>query len=414
MKFYYSLLPILAGLMTSGAQAAPLSLNYIGQNILNTGTLFNNTQVGGLSGIDYDSTSNQYIVISDDRSTINPARFYNLTLDLNQFNRSVAPGSAGVNFTDTRALLTPAGTTYAANTVDPESIRLHNGQIYWTNEGQRAAAGLQNPTVRQANLDGSFVRDFSVPNYYNPAGSISGLASGDSGVRNNLAFESLTFSNDGKTLYTATENALSQDGLPATVANGTDSRILAFDANTGNATGEFIYQTDPVIDAPVPDTNFATNGLVELLNVPGLSDSFIAVERSFSAGIPGTGNNIRLYLTSLAGATNILGQDDLDNATPFTRASKELLLDLSTLTNEDGTPLALDNIEGVTFGPKFNGLSTLILVSDNNFSGSQFTQFLAFQVATVPLPSALPLFATALFGLCFQGIKRKSKLVVIS
>ncbi len=32
------------------------------------------------------------------------------------------------------------------------------------------------------------------------------------GIRNNLAFESLTISPDQKTLFTATENALFQDG----------------------------------------------------------------------------------------------------------------------------------------------------------------------------------------------------------
>lgn len=394
-------------LLSSGVHAAPFTLNYLGQNIIQTGTTFEGTNIGGLSGIDYDSVNNQYLGISDDRSQLNPARYYNLTLDLNQFNRNAVPGSAGVNFTRVTSLLTPAGTTFAANTLDPESIRLRNGQLFWTNEGQRVNGGFQNPTVREANLDGSFVRDFSVPSYYNPSGSVSGATAGDFGIRNNLAFESLTFSNDGNTLYTATENALVQDSLPATILSPTDSRILAFDTATGSAIGEYVYQADAVVDTPVPTTGFATNGLVELLSVPGLTDTFIAVERSFSVGIAGTGNNIRLYLTSLTGATNILGVNDLDNAGPFARASKELLLDLSTLTNNDGTPLALDNIEGITFGPD----NTLVLVSDNNFSGTQFTQFLAFQVAAVPVPAALPLFSSALLGMGFLGNRKKSRKV---
>jgi hypothetical protein len=41
----------------------------------------------------------------------------------------------------------------------------------------------------------------------------------------------------------------------------------------------------------------------------------------------------------------------------------------------------LDNIEGITFGPRLRtGERTLILVSDNNFSAIQFTQFLAFAI----------------------------------
>src|SRR5689334_1561736 len=38
--------------------------------------MYKNTTVGGLSGIDYDARHNVYYFISDDRSDINPARFY--------------------------------------------------------------------------------------------------------------------------------------------------------------------------------------------------------------------------------------------------------------------------------------------------------------------------------------------------
>ena len=62
-----------------------------------------------------------------------------------------------------------------------------------------------------------------------------------------------------------------------------------------------------------------------------------------------------------------------------------MLLDLSSLKNDDGSVLALDNIEGITFGPMHEGKRTLILVSDNNFNPAQFTQFLAFTI-NGPLP----------------------------
>ena len=54
-------------------------------------------------------------------------------------------------------------------------------------------------------------------------------------------------------------------------------------------------------------------------------------------------------------------------------AKKTLLLDLRTL----GIPL--DNVEGMTIGPNLpDGRRSLVLVSDNNFAASQFTQFLLF------------------------------------
>jgi hypothetical protein len=85
------------------------------------------------------------------------------------------------------------------------------------------------------------------------------------------------------------------------------------------------------------------------------------MERSFSAGAPGTGNTIRIYKVSLPGR----GEE----------ARKTLLLDLDEL----GLPL--DNVEGMTFGPRLpGGRRSIVLVSDNNFAASQFTQFLLFAV----------------------------------
>ena len=52
---------------------------------------------------------------------------------------------------------------------------------------------------------------------------------------------------------------------------------------------------------------------------------------------------------------------------------KKLVLNLDDL----GIPL--DNVEGLTFGPRLrDGRQTVVLVSDNNFAASQFTQFLLF------------------------------------
>ncbi len=68
--------------------------------------------------------------------------------------------------------------------------------------------------------------------------------------------------------------------------------------------------------------------------------------------------------------------------------SKALLLDLGMVTNDDGSALLLDNVEGIAWGLTLaNGTRTLILVADNNFSTTQFTQFVALEVTAVPEPS---------------------------
>ena len=397
-------LALTLGLLTLSAQAdAPISLSYLGQQIVPSGTQYAGTTVGGLSGIDFDAAKQRYFAISDDRSGLNPARFYTLNLDITRFSRSATPGMAGVDFSSVTTLQRPEGGAFGLNTVDPEGLRYNagTGTLYWSNEGQRSAAGFQNPSVREMNLDGRHVRSFSVPGDFNPVGSNSGLATGDRGIHNNLAFESLTLSTDGKTLYTATENGLAQDSPPSALANGSTARILAFDVASGAAAAQYAYQVAPVVIAPNPVNGFATNGLTDLLAIG--DRQFIAIERSFAAGAvtpgtPVTGNTIRLFHVDARAATDISGIGDLSGAS-YTPAQKTLLADLSTLQNDDGSFLATDNIEGLTLGPVVNGKQTLILVSDNNFSGTQFTQFIALEVSAVPEPGSWALMLAGLFAL---------------
>ena len=400
------------------AQAQLPTLEYLGQQIMPTGTLFNSTVVGGLSGIDYNAASQRYFAISDDRSASSPARFYSLTLDLAQFTRSANPGFAGVAFQTVTTIQRPDGSAFPTNQVDPEGLRINpaNGNLLWTNEGQRAAAGLQNPSVREMTPGGAFVRDFSVPAYYAPSGSVAGNQPGDLGVFNNLAFESLTVSTDGRTLYTATENALVQDGPAAAVGLGSPSRILAFDLATGAAGAEYVYPVSPVLLPPSAPGLFATNGLVELLAIaPG---EFIAVERSFAAGAatPGvgpsgqpTGNSIRLFHVDIRSATDVSGLQSLSGQS-FAPATKTLLLNLSDLRHADGSTLALDNIEGISLGPVLaDGRQSLLLVSDNNFGATQFTQFVALAVTPVPEPSTALMCLTGLAALALVARRSQAR-----
>jgi len=389
------------------AGASAQSLTYLGQQIVPSGTVYAGTTVGGLSGIDRLTASGRYIAIADDRSALQPARFYELALDLTKFQRSAAPGFDGVTFTAVTTIQRPDGTPFPLNSVDPESIRVNpgTGALLWSNEGQRAAAGLQDPTVREMSVGGVALREFAVPSYFKPAGSVAGTTAGDLGVRNNLAFESLTVSTDGSTLYTATENALVQDGTASGTATGSPSRILSFNLATGAAGAEWVYEVAPVVLPPLPAGGFATNGLVELLAIG--DREFIAVERSFAVGAatPGvgpnglpTGNTIRLFHVDARAATDVSGLTSLAGAS-YSPVAKTLLADLSDFRHDDGSALALDNIEGITLGPVIGGKQTLILVSDNNFGASQFTQFIALEVTPVPEPATWALWLGGLAGL---------------
>ena len=60
------------------------SLHYLGSYVIPFNLKYKNTTVGGLSGIDYDSDSDLYYMISDDRSEKNPARFYTAKIFISQ------------------------------------------------------------------------------------------------------------------------------------------------------------------------------------------------------------------------------------------------------------------------------------------------------------------------------------------
>lgn len=382
------LIPVAALIAATAIPAhAAITLNYIGQQIIPTGAQALGTTVGGLSGLDYNAATDRYVAISDDRSQVNPARFYTVDLAL------TSTAFTGVSFTATQTMKRPDGSLYPALSIDPEAIRFssNGATLFYASEGD-ASAGLA-PFVREMTLNGAYVRDFTIPAYYNPHG-------GTTGIRNNLAFESLTLSNDGTKILTATENALLQDGPTPTPTAGTASRILSFDRITGLPFAEYVYNVDPIVVAPGTG-QFATSGLTEFLALGGTQ--YIALERSFTAGAPGTGYDAKLYLVDFAGATNMLGITSIVGQT-YTSVSKTLLLNLATL----GIPL--DNLEGITFGETLeNGQRSLIIVSDNNFGTTQFTQFIAFGVnaGAVPEPATWAMIITG-FGLVGRQMRRRS------
>jgi hypothetical protein len=377
------------GACVNAAGFRSFTLSYIGQQIVPSDVRFKGTLVGGLSSLDYNPLTDRYLAISDDRSKKNPARFYELSLDLAQFQRSATPGMSGVVFHAVTVIQRPGGGPFKKNSVDPEGLRLDiaRNKIYWSNEGQRGLLGFRRPTVGEINLDGSHSRDFAIPSYYSPRGAGIGIFPGSRGVYDNLGFESLAISLDGAMLYTATENGLAQDSPPANAYTGSRTRVLAFDIASGKPCAEYIYEVEPVVDAPPLLGPLGTNGVTDLIAVG--DRQFIAVERSFTpaAIIPGngTGYTVRLYYADARKASDIFGFESIVGKS-IEPMRKILLLDLSELKNDDGSTLVPGNVEGITFGPNFNGKRTLILVADNNFSRTQLTQFIALELSPPNAP----------------------------
>lgn len=391
---------ILSGITTAILAIHPVQaftitkVDLLGQSTFPTGTTFQGTELGGLSGITYDASKNVYYSIADDRSEKAPARFYTLNIDLSQ--GSLKQG--GVIPVGVTTLLTENNQPFAPLSLDPEGITLTSkGTIFVSSEGD--ASKLVAPFVKEFSLNGEQLNTLPVRDKFLPT------ATKDRGIRNNLAFESLTITPDQKSLFTATENAIAQDGPAAALGVGSPSRILKYNLGTGKAEQEFLYLTEPVAAAANPAGSFSTNGLVDLLALDN-NGNFLSLERSFSNGV---GNTIKLFEVSVEKADDISAIDSLSsvNLNTVKPAEKKLLLDFATLN------LPLDNIEGLTFGPNLaDGRRSLIVVSDNNFSPTQFTQVLAFGIESsstraVPEPSALA--GLALITLVGIGVKRRAK-----
>jgi len=340
--------------------AKPPGLQFLGQAIVPTGTTFAGTTIGGLSSITYDAERGVFYSLSDDQSQFNPARFYTLHIDVS--DGSLANGD--VHFDGVTTLLAPDGLPYAPFSLDPEGLTLaKSGELVVTSEGI-ALRGIA-AFVRRYSLAGAFLGDLPVPAAFDPT-------SATHGVRQNLAFEAAAVAPDGRHLFVGMENALAQDGPAASLVSGSASRLLRYNLATRRLERQYVYMDDAVAESPVPSTQFSVNGLVELL--PFNDEFMLSMERSFSVGAPGTGNTIKLYSVAFPGADDVNGFDSIASLLGGIRpAQKTLLLDLRTLG------IQLDNVEGMTIGPRLpDGRRSLVLVSDNNFAASQFTQFLLF------------------------------------
>ena len=360
--FFVPILIITIVLINIPTPAAEITgIDFLGHANLPKGLSFQKTEIGGLSGITYNSKDDVYYAISDDRSQKFPARFYSLKIDLSQ--GVLQP--KGVKPIGVTTLLNSQGQTFPNRTIDAEGIALtNNGTVYISSEGDVGKS--IKPFIKEFSLDsGKELNSLPIPEKFLPTGN------GKQGIRNNLAFESLTITSNQRHLFTASENALIQDGTEAKPKVNTSCRILQYNLLTKQPEKEFLYQTKPVIPLFNISGLFAS-GLPDLLALDDRGN-FLSIERSLT----GLGFSIRLYQVSLQGATDISNVDSLVKAKSqnIKPVGKKLLFDLRKLD------VLLDNIEGLTLGPKLpGGHRSLILISDNNFRSIQKTQILAFRL----------------------------------
>ncbi|MEU6351928.1 esterase-like activity of phytase family protein [Streptomyces sp. NPDC047072] len=366
-------LPALVGTPAAAAHDSGVRLDFLGERELPSAMAFQGTTVGGLSAISYDAKTGTYYLISDDRSQTGPARFYTARIDF-------ADGGPGdVELTGTHPWLRPDGSAFpptstATSTVapDPEGIAVdpHDGSLAWTSEGERIVTSdgpalLGDPWIRRATATGAYRGQLPLPPQLH-------MNSQEFGPRKNQTLEGVTFTPDGRRIVTAMEDPLYQDGDDPTPEHGALTRITVHDTRTGQPLAQYAYPLEPLFATP-PAGGTDTNGVSDIVALG--HDRFLVLER---ASIYADNNwKARVYLVDLHGATDVLDRDSLTDpaARPIRPVRKTLMTDLSDVPG----PTRVDNVEGITLGPRLpGGRRTVVLVSDDNFAARQVTQFIAF------------------------------------
>lgn len=347
------------------------SLKLIGEYDVPYNQPFNGTTIGGLSGIDYDSRSGIYHMICDDRSAINPVRYYSAKVFFTEKKID------SVVFVKVTTLLQPDGTAYPnskqdpLHTPDPEALRYNpvTKQMIWTSEGERIVRGkdtiLENPAITIISPDGKFIDSFPLPENLR-------MHATEKGPRQNGVLEGLSFANHYQTVYVNVEEPLYEDGPRAETTNNNPwIRIYRFDIATRKNTAQYAYKLDPIAYPAIPADAFKINGIPDILSVG--DDKLIVLERSFSTGrLPCT---IKIFMADMKGASDIKNNSSLIRTPAAKPVKKKLLLNMDSLGRY------VDNVEGVTFGPVLpNGHRTLVLVADNNFLSFEKTQFFVFEI----------------------------------
>ena len=339
-----------------------LDLEFLGEYQL-TETAYQETKVGGLSGITYNSQKDEYYVISDDRSYYSPARFYTLKINIDE-NKIEDIEIQNVTF-----LKDETGSNYPVSSIDTEGIALSpRNTLFISSEG--FADKQIPPFIQEFDLQGNLLNTVKIPERYIPN------VAEKKGIENNLGFESLTIKSNGWMnqepfrLFTVTESALSQDIDLENPDTFNRSRLMHYVINPFGAptlVAEHLYKLS------TPSFGTLYHGIPDLLALPQ-EGCLLSIERSL--GMNGYG--VKVFQIVMANASDISSQSSLaGNIQNINPIQKKLLLDLGELN------LQLDNLEGITLGPRLaDGSRIIIMISDNNFADAdkQKNQFLLFKL----------------------------------
>jgi hypothetical protein len=345
-----------------------ISLDFLGEYELPK-QIFQETKLGGLSGLTYDRQNDLFYAISDDRQ--NP-RFYTLKVNLKSIDNSTTKIDT-INIENVTFLKNEKGEIYTPMSIDPEGIALTSREtVFISSEGDNRIKIL--PFIGEFDLSSGQVKNYlRLPQKYLPP-SVDETDTQPRGVQNNFSFESLavgytsTLKDDPFRLFTAIENPLLQDVPTEKSQKELPLRFLHY---VINPIGDPVIVSENLYLLDSAPSGTIYNGLSDITTLEK-EGYFMSLERN--AGLAGFG--AKLFQVVNANSTDTSNISSFKNGVEGVEPlRKKLLLNLEDLEVD------LDNLEGLAFGPKLpDGSQTLLLVSDDNFSDLQITQFLLFKV----------------------------------
>ncbi len=336
-----------------------LQLNFLDEYIIPDTLSFHNFPVGGLSGIDYDG-DNYFMVVDD---AVHP-RILKAAIQIKEDT------IAGVSFLNTILIKKDTSRFFKENVLDLESVFVtENANFHLVSEGA-IKFGVK-PSILSVDTLGNFVKEILVPPHFRQLEQWT--------LKHNGSFEGSSKSYDGKGFWVAMESPIAEDGQePSFVQTKSPIRISYYDNTLRKENKEFAYHLEK-IDKPAKGT-INLNGVTAILEYK--KNKFFIVERIYQSGYGPYGNTIRIFDAVIEDkTTNILTIGPLKKQS-YVPMKKKLLLDFQSC-KEKLSAGVIDNIEGISFGPRLeNGNRSLLLIADDNFQkfGKQYNQIILLEI----------------------------------
>ena len=338
-------------------QSNKTSIIFLDEHVIQDSLQFKNSILGGFSGIDY--ANNYFYLVVDDAEKPRYVKA-NIVIQSDKIKN--------IKFNDIVFLKDSTSNFYHENALDLESIFVDEKEVvFLVSEGSIRKNKL--PSVFKINKKGEFLDSYQLPKH------LTSLKN----IKHNAAFEASSKSVNHNGFWVAMEGVLHADGEePTFQKTASPIRITYFDKKTKKATKQFAYQLEHITKPAKGNINL--NGVTALLEYK--ENHFLIVERIYQSGYGAYGNIVQIFEAVIDDeSTNVLEIDSLKN-TSFIPLKKRLVFSFEDIRSQlnDGI---VDNIEGITFGPKLsNGNQSLVLVADDNFQiyGKQINQFILLEI----------------------------------